>query len=73
MLPDGNITTVDAKRFHCAEVLFQSSFIGKKASGFHDTSFRCIMKCDVDMRKELYANAVLPGGTTMFQGGPVSA
>ena len=26
------------------------------------------MKCDVDIRKDLYANIVLSGGTTMFQG-----
>ena len=24
------------------------------------------MKCDVDVRKDLYANVVLSGGTTMF-------
>ena len=27
-----------------------------------------IMKCDVDIRKDLYANIVLSGGTTMFPG-----
>merc|ERR1711962_118130 len=26
------------------------------------------MKCDVDIRKDLYANTVLSGGTTMFPG-----
>jgi actin-related protein len=26
------------------------------------------MKCDIDMRKDLYANTVLSSGTTMFQG-----
>jgi len=26
------------------------------------------MKCDVDIRKDLYANVVLSGGTTMFTG-----
>merc|ERR1712122_392962 len=67
-LPDGNIITVGAERFRCAEVLFQPSFIAKEASGIHDTSFQSIMKCDVDIRKDLYANVVLSGGTTMFQG-----
>merc|ERR1712037_602403 len=27
-----------------------------------------IMKCDVDIRKDLYANTVLSGGTTMYPG-----
>eukprot|EP00437_Effrenium_voratum_P001257 CAMPEP_0181424666 /NCGR_PEP_ID=MMETSP1110-20121109/14763_1 /TAXON_ID=174948 /ORGANISM="Symbiodinium sp., Strain CCMP421" /LENGTH=377 /DNA_ID=CAMNT_0023547833 /DNA_START=65 /DNA_END=1198 /DNA_ORIENTATION=+ len=67
-LPDGNITTVGSERFRCAEVLFQPSFVGKEASGIHDTTFQSIMKCDVDIRRELYANVVLSGGTTMFPG-----
>jgi len=67
-LPDGNIITVGSERFRCPEVLFQPSFIGKEASGIHDTTFQSIMKCDVDIRKDLYANVVLSGGTTMFQG-----
>jgi actin-related protein len=67
-LPDGNIITVGSERFRCAEVLFQPSFIGKEASGIHDTTFQSIMKCDVDIRKDLYANVVLSGGTTMFAG-----
>merc|ERR1719414_1151906 len=67
-LPDGNIITVGSGRFRCPEVLFQSSFVGKEASGVHDTTFQSIMKCDVDIRKDLYANIVLSGGTTMFQG-----
>jgi len=67
-LPDGNIIAVGNERFRCPEVLFQPSFIGKEASGIHDTSFQSIMKCDVDIRKDLYANIVLSGGTTMFAG-----
>jgi actin-related protein len=27
-----------------------------------------VMKCDVDIRKDLYANTVLSGGSTMFAG-----
>merc|ERR1719515_472264 len=67
-LPDGQIVTVGNERFRCPEVLFQPSFIGKEASGIHDTTFQSIMKCDVDIRKDLYANVVLSGGTTMFLG-----
>jgi len=67
-LPDGNVITVGNERFRCPEVLFQPSFIGKEASGIHDTTFQSIMKCDVDIRKDLYANVVLSGGTTMFAG-----
>jgi len=67
-LPDGNVITIGNERFRCAEVLFQPSFIGKEAAGIHDTMFQTIMKCDVDIRKDLYSNIVLSGGTTMFPG-----
>jgi len=67
-LPDGNVITIANERFRCAEVLFQPSLIGKEAAGAHQTMFDTIMKCDVDIRKDLYANIVLSGGTTMFPG-----
>jgi len=67
-LPDGNVITIGNERFRCPEVLFQPSMIGKEASGIHDTLFQTIMKCDVDIRRDLYANIVLSGGTTMFDG-----
>jgi actin-related protein len=67
-LPDGNVIAIGNERFRCPEVLFQPSFIGKEAQGVHDTMFSTIMKCDVDIRKDLYANIVLSGGTTMYEG-----
>merc|ERR1712125_110515 len=67
-LPDGNVITIGNERFRCPEVLFQPALIGKEAAGVHDTMFQTIMKCDVDIRKDLYANIVLSGGSTMFEG-----
>lgn len=67
-LPDGNIIVIGNERFRCPEVLFQPSLIGKEASGIHDCTFQTVMKCDVDIRRDLYANIVLSGGTTMFPG-----
>ncbi|CAM9849513.1 unnamed protein product [Hapterophycus canaliculatus] len=54
--------------FRATQVLFQPSFIGMESSGIHDCTFKTIMKCDVDIRKDLYGNIVLSGGTTMFPG-----
>eukprot|EP01033_Poteriospumella_lacustris_P019723 gene19723-14324_t len=67
-LPDGNVIVIGSERFRCPEVLFQPSLIGKEASGIHDCTFQTIMKCDVDIRRDLYANIVMSGGTTMFPG-----
>jgi len=65
-LPDGNIITVGAERFRCPEVLFKPNFVGKESKGIHQLTFDSIMKCDIDIRKDLYKNTVLSGGTTMF-------
>merc|ERR1712060_69635 len=67
-LPDGNVITLGTERFRVPEVLFQPSMIGKEASGIHEQVFQSIMKCDVDIRKDLYSNVVLSGGNTMFEG-----
>merc|ERR1712173_90611 len=40
--------------------------IGKESSGIHQLTYDSIMKCDIDIRKDLYKNTVLSGGTTMF-------
>ncbi|KAM9329376.1 actin, alpha cardiac muscle 1 isoform 3-T3 [Gastrophryne carolinensis] len=44
------------------------SFIGMESAGIHETTYNSIMKCDIDIRKDLYANNVLSGGTTMYPG-----
>ena len=67
-LPDGQVITIGAERFRCPEVLFQPSLVGMEAAGIHETTYNSIMKCDVDIRKDLYGNIVLSGGTTMFPG-----
>ncbi|MBA0642233.1 hypothetical protein Goklo_026660, partial [Gossypium klotzschianum] len=67
-LPDGQVITIGSERFHCPEVLFQPSMIGMEAAGIHETTYNSIMKCDVDIRKDLYGNIVLSGSTTMFPG-----
>ena len=33
-----------------------------EVAGIHETTFNSIMKCDIDIRKDLYANTVLSGG-----------
>jgi len=67
-LPDGQVITVGNERFRCPEVLFKPALIGKESDGVHTTTYNSIMKCDVDIRKDLYGNIVLSGGTTMFTG-----
>jgi actin len=67
-LPDGQVITIGNERFRCPEVLFQPSLIGQETEGVHKTTYKSIMKCDIDIRKDLYGNVVLSGGSTMFNG-----
>jgi len=67
-LPDGQVITIGNERFRCPEALFQPSFLGRESSGIHEATYNSIMKCDIDIRKDLYGNIVLSGGTTMFPG-----
>jgi actin len=61
-LPDGQVITVGNERFRCGEALFQPSFLGMECMGIHEMIYSSIMKCDVDIRKDLYGNIILAGG-----------
>jgi actin-related protein len=67
-LPDGNVINVGNERFRCPEALFQPSLLGKEFGGIQQQMFDTIMNCDMDLRKDLYANVVMSGGTTMYPG-----
>merc|ERR1711942_203839 len=67
-LPDGQVITIGNERFRAPESLFQPSFLGMESSGIHETGYVSIMKCDIDIRKDLFANIVMSGGTTMYAG-----
>ena len=67
-LPDGSIMTINDERFRAPEVLFRPELIGKEVEGVHYLAYDSIEKCEMDIRKELFNNIVLSGGTTMFNG-----
>ncbi|KAG2237500.1 hypothetical protein INT48_005536 [Thamnidium elegans] len=54
--------------FRAPEALFQPALLGLESAGIHETTYNSIMKCDVDIRKDLYSNIVMSGGTTMYPG-----
>ncbi|KAK2118049.1 hypothetical protein P7K49_004936 [Saguinus oedipus] len=65
-LPVGQVI-IGNERFCCPKVLFQPSFLGMESCGFHEITINSIMKCDMDIHKDLYANTVL------WMGGPILA
>ena len=65
-LPNGQMITIGSERFMCPEPLFQPSLLGLESAGIHEMIYNSIMKCDIDIRKGLYGNIGLSGGSTMF-------
>ncbi|CAI2387851.1 unnamed protein product [Moneuplotes crassus] len=68
VLPDRTICKYSVPRFKCPEMMFQPSLGGRDIEGVHQLTYNCIMNCDLDVRKDLYNNIILSGGTTMFPG-----
>ena len=60
--------TLDEERFRCSEALFQPPLVGYEGNGIHELLYNSIMQCPAELRKTLYANIVLAGGTTLFPG-----
>ncbi|KAG2379438.1 hypothetical protein C9374_006555 [Naegleria lovaniensis] len=70
-LPDGKVISIGDERFECPEILFQPNLIQHvEGDGIHEMTFNSIEKCEIRIRKELYGNVVLSGGSTLFQGFP---
>lgn len=67
-LPDGQPIAVGNERFRCPEVLFKPSMLGLEVPSIHQLIFNSIMQSDEDLRKDLFSNIVLSGGSSMFPG-----
>lgn len=52
------------------EALFNPSVLGHEFTGIHMTAYNSVTRCDVDVRRELFGNVVLSGGSSMFAGLP---
>lgn len=49
------------------EILFKPELIGLEYPGVHEMIANCIQKCDIDLRKQLYSQIIVAGGTTMLK------
>ena len=67
-LPDGETLTIGAERFMAPELFYNPGAIGSEENPLDDLIYRSIQSCDIDLRRDLYANIVLSGGSTMFPG-----
>lgn len=67
-LPDGNVIQVGTEKFRAPEVLFNPSLIGQEYVGVHQCLLNSIQKCDMDIRRTMFSDIILSGGSTMFDG-----
>lgn len=66
-LPDGRKILIGKERFQCPEILFNPGMANFDCEGVHKYCFDSVMKCDNDVRKDLFANIILSGGSTLFE------
>ena len=67
-LPDCSKITLGKERFMAPEALFQPNLIGLNFDGVGETTYKSIIGSCLYMRRELFGNIVLSGGTTMLPG-----
>ena len=67
-LPDGRKILIGNERFRCPEILFQPNHANHELEGVQKYCYDSVMKCDVDVRRDLFQNIILSGGSTLFEG-----
>ena len=71
-LPDGSSVELDmtltASQMMCSEVLFNPELVGRQMPGIHETIYSAIQACPMDIRRELFTDIHISGGTSMIDG-----
>ncbi|KAF7964642.1 hypothetical protein HWV62_4629, partial [Athelia sp. TMB] len=67
-LPDGNLVQLGPERFRAPEILFNPEIVGQEDAGVHQVIVDSINRVDLDLRKSLFSNIVLSGGSTLCRG-----
>ncbi|RSH82783.1 Actin-2 [Apiotrichum porosum] len=67
-LPDGKVIQLGTERFLAPEILFNPELVGLEYPGVHQVIVDSISRTDLDLRKALFSNIVLSGGSTLCTG-----
>jgi len=67
-LPDGHVISIGPEAFRAPEVLFRPDLIGEEFPGLSELVANSINRTDLDLRRNLYGNILLSGGSTLFPG-----
>jgi len=66
ILPDGSTLELSYEKNRAPEILFSPEKIGLEYNSLPELLYNSISKTDIDLRKTLYSEIVLAGGTTML-------
>lgn len=67
-LPDGRVIHLGPERYRAPEVLFNPAMLGLEYQGIHECVVSSIQRSDLDIRRRLFSEIVLTGGSTLFTG-----
>ena len=67
-LPDGKRFTLENQTFRATEILFDPKMDNIDEDGVVERLVSSIFKCPIDLRRNLYKNVVLTGGSSKFEG-----
>eukprot|EP01083_Nonionella_stella_P188265 693536_1 len=67
-LYDGQTISIGTEMHRAPEILFKPHLVGMEGKGIHESILESVMKCDVDIRNDLWQNIVLSGGGAMICG-----
>ncbi len=67
-LPDGNTLYLGPERFRAPEILFRPALAGMESPGVAELVHGAVEDADIELRKGLYSNVLLTGGTTKMRG-----
>jgi len=67
-LPGYTTLNVGSERFEAPEIMFQPYNAGMTCSSIQEATYSAIMKCNMDVRKRLWANIILSGANTLMPG-----
>ena len=67
-LPDGKVVILGKERHLAPEILFDPALVDLDIMGLHQIVYKTIAKTQIDLRRELYANICVCGGSALLDG-----
>ena len=67
ILPDGEVISIGKELFEIPEILFQSTLFENSFNGIHELINYSLMKCNDNIRNELFENIVITGGNSLIK------